>query len=181
MANGDSCVLDDGHARWLCQGDVFSSVPLAYTSVTVEGFRSGYTDGPAVLATHDCVLDKRGRGILKIERVHFLPLLTTDGLDPGRLGELRKKSGELQPFEAMYLGEVAGFGESYVLMSNVAQVPATYFDLHAVPIHEGAEDQRACPQQRDTRIGRLADEAIPLLRRKWIAHWTRLDGTPVAD
>jgi hypothetical protein len=175
MMSGDEPLARQlvSYDKWLSQGDVFLSLPLV--SVGLRNDRSLHlmqSDGPAVLITHDCVLDKRNKHGLTIERVHVLPLLTTDGLANARVSNLKAKQGQLQPYEAMYVGALPEVGDCYLLVSNPKVIPAAYFALTATDV--GDEDLRATPSAAtDSRCGRLHPDDVELLCAKWNAYWTR--------
>lgn len=160
-------------ADWLSQGDIFSSVPLADVGLRDDhGLHLTQSNGPAVLVTHDCVLDKRNKGGLTIERIYVLPLLTTTRLDEDLLSTLRGSRGKLKPYEAMYLGEVSDLGECYFVVSDPKLIPAGYFDLTVTDLGHG--DLRATPRYGGARLGKLCDDDVHLLRLKWAVYWTRM-------
>ena len=64
------------HLPWLCQGDLFRDVPIV--DCTLQGratIRPRISNGPALLLTHDCAMDKRTKsGLPRVERLQFAPL-----------------------------------------------------------------------------------------------------------
>jgi hypothetical protein len=75
------------------------------------------------------------------------------------------------------LGDVADFGESCILLSDPYYLPAGYFvpilDEHAGHAYAEKGAKYCTPQLHDSRVGRLDDEQITLLRKKMAAFWTR--------
>jgi hypothetical protein len=166
---------------WLCQGDLFSHAPVVMTDLDESGeLRSSIDFGPALLLTHDCAMDKPGRdGKPRIDRLQFAAVRSVESVEERLRSQLDPTSDKVGPFEALALGEVAGVGDAFILLSDPYYVPAEYFQLSMVDYsgHENAGDGSAhfaSPSFRDTRIGRLTEERTNLLRRKMIAYWMRL-------
>lgn len=160
---------------WLCQGDIFASVPILESDLNDETIDVRVESGPAMLLTHGCALDKKTRaGVLKLERMHFLPLRSTQLLDQGRQDMLRSKPSEIAPSEAFYLGHV-GVTESHVLLSEPYYLPAAYFQpsLYELALEDGEAESRMKANHGDTRIGRLTAAHLQLLLDKMNVYWTR--------
>ena len=161
---------------WLCQGDLFSSAPVLYYPDLSQDLLAQLRKGPAMLITHDCALDKmNNRGEAAIERLSFVRIRDLTATPDHRQQLLRTNAAELQPFEAHYLGEVAGFGESYVLLSDPYYLPAGYFGVETrafTGLPDG--EKRLAITNHDTRFGRLGDQSLELFRKKWNAYWTRV-------
>ncbi len=141
--------------------------------------QSSVIDGPAVLLTHDCDMDKPSRdGTPRIERMQFSRLRAFDSLPRDRQQSLRSQQSSLGPFEALYLGDVGSFGESFILLSDPYYIPRGYFSpgFQDYPDHPDAEGEAKylTALLHDTRIGRLEAEQLDLLRRKMAAFWARL-------
>lgn len=86
----------------------------------------------------------------------------------------RNKPG---PFESLYLGDIESFGESCILLSDPFYIPSSYF-LPAFGDYGGyAEAQEGARyltvQLHDSRVGRLEEAELILLRTKMTAFWTR--------
>jgi hypothetical protein len=122
-------------------------------------------------------MDKVNReGVPGVERLNFLPLLSVEAAPADRRGLLRR--GRLEPFEPFYLGNVPEVGESYVVLSEVYALPAAYFgpSIQSFEDHpSAAEDaQRYLVATRnDSRLARLSDEQLEMLKDKVNAYWTR--------
>lgn len=170
------------HVPWLGQGDIFASAPIIDITLTDAGdVQVVAIEGPAVLLTHDCDMDKPDRttGQPRIPRMQFARLRAVDALPPSYQRTLRTSRNKLGPFEALYLGDIQGFGESCVLLSDPYYIPSAYF----LPIFgeytghvEAVEGARyITAQAHDSRMGRLDEAQLILLRRKMAAFWTRLD------
>lgn len=164
---------------WLSQGDVFSSVPVLDVVTANSRAVASLRPGPAMLVTHDCALDKKtGSGRSTIDRISFVRLRDVASLPAQRADLLRGRADELQPYEALYLGEIEGIGESYVLVSDPYFLPALYFATELRQFDGSLEDASPqtllVPVANDARVGRVSDPVLGLLCNKWIAHWTRL-------
>lgn len=169
---------------WLCQGDIWESVPILVPDVDTTGELRATCDqeGTVVLATHGCVLDKATRsGQSTIERLQFLPLLALATQDRNRQALLRRE--EVNPAEAIFVGDVPGIGEAYCLLSEIYWLPARWFDPELVSFdgHPDAEEGTKYLTARSggTRLGRLEDERVSILHQKMRAFWTRsIEGNP---
>lgn len=111
-----------------------------------------------------------------MERLNFLPLLSLDATDSNRRALLRRRS--LEPYEALYVGPVAEFEETYCVLSEMYPLPAAYFrpsirSFAGHPSADSDEQQYLVPTVNDTRIGRLDDSVLRLLHDKLNAYWTR--------
>jgi hypothetical protein len=164
---------------WLCQGDIFRDIPVLIPRILADAMVVAVAVelGPAILVTHNCAMDKQTRsGQPRVERLNFLPLLSLDATDPNRRALLRRRS--LEPYEALYVGPVAEFGETYCVLSEMYPLPARYFrpSIRSFEGHPSAgsdEQQYLVPTVNDTRIGRIDDSVLRLLHDKLNAHWTR--------
>lgn len=165
---------------WLCQGDVFGNVPVL--DVAIDGdinISARMMFGPAVLMTHDCAMDKPDKdGRPRVEFLQFARLRSMASLPEGKRNNLRGARAKVPPFEAMYLGEVAEFGEAFILLTDPYFLPSRYFSLAFVNYrdHVAADPQVSdyiTPRSADSRVGRIDEEQIDLLRRKMMAFWTR--------
>lgn len=151
---------------WLCQGDVFESVPLPGAGAW----------GPAVLLTHDCNLDKAsGKGDVAIARIQFAPLIDTAS-NPSLRGQLRK--GSLNPPEAVLVGKLPAGWEGFLLLGEMFTLPADHFEPELVTFPPGPENPEPdFPHLRCTREGnrlaRMEEVAIRLLHEKMVLFWTR--------
>jgi len=162
---------------WLSQGDIFAAVPILIPRVlpTGEVVASG-DQGPAVLVTHDCALDKtnRAKTEVKVRRLFFLPLLAVSNVTPNEMAVLRRN--EVIPTESLYIESAGSFGEAYCLLSEAYYLPADLFRLQlTVHTHPEAEAEVAHLQasRSHARVGRLDESSLLLLKRKWIGFWTR--------
>lgn len=168
------------HLPWLCQGDIFASTAIVDVSLAATGEIQAHSIvGPAVLLTHGCDMDKpNSDGTPRIERMQLARLRAIESLPASRQRALRSQPGSLGPFEALYLGEVATLGESFIFLSDPYYVPAAYFlpkfeQYLGYPDAEG-DAKYLTPLARDSRIGRLEAEQLALLRRKMTAFWARV-------
>ncbi|MCA1607441.1 MAG: hypothetical protein LC775_18700 [Acidobacteria bacterium] len=170
------------HLPWLGQGDIFGEIPVVGAELDHAGNVRVYSSpGPAVLLTHDCAMDKpdKATGLPRVERLQFARLRSITALPSNRQASLRGAAKKLGPFEALHLGEIPQFGETFVLLTDPYYLPAQYFDLALLshinhPEAEPVGAEYTTPQRRDTRIGRIDAEQLDLLRRKMFAYWTRL-------
>ena len=170
---------------WLQHGDVFSRVSLATVSSSLtQGNPDGtrpietvYLDGPAVLMSRTCYITKpeiNGSQTPKAELLHFLPLKTVEGLKPDQVSRLRASSGRQGPYGAMYLGDVATFGECYLTLASITAVPVPYFELNLethAPEDDSDSGLRCVGGRNCRRVGRLNDADLTLLDKKWVLHW----------
>jgi hypothetical protein len=162
----------------MCQGDIWESVPIVLPSMDTSGRLRATCDqeGPALLATHGCALDKATRsGQSTIERLQFLPLLALAQQDRNRQTLLRRE--EINPPEAVFVGDVPGIGNAFCLLSEMYWLPARWFDPELVSYddHPDAEEgtRYLTAHSGGTRLGRLEDERLSLLHQKMRAFWTR--------
>ena len=168
------------HLPWLCQGDIFSSVPVAdFTLTDANEVEVSLPIGPAVLLTHDCAMDKPTKtGVPRVERLQFVRLRSIDGLPLQQQQTLRGGRMSVAPFEAMHIGDVSRLGESFILLSDPYYLPAGYFtlkfdDYSNYPDIE-PDARYVTPQAHDTRVGRLDEAQLDLLRLKMLAFWARV-------
>ena len=163
---------------WFSQGDIFGSIPQVSAIVsTNSGIEWRSAEGPALLLTHGCALDKPRAGRPRITSLQFLPLLAVSQLDQGRQATLR--ANQLEPYEVLYVGDVPALTDSFVMVQDVFSLPAKYFDPDLVDYagHDGVEPDdppRLTATKNDGRIVRLDDTQIEMLHRKVQAFWTRM-------
>ena len=162
----------------MCQGDIWQSVPIVLPTIDSSGTLRATCDqdGPALLVTHGCSLDKATRsGQSRVERLQFLPLLALAQQDRNRQELLRRE--QINPAEAMFVGDVPGIGEAFCLLSELYWLPASLFDPTLVPYDDHPDAERGSKYLTahggGTRLGRLEDERISLLHQKMRAFWTR--------
>ena len=145
----------------------------------------GFRHGPAMLITHNCTLDKRNkRGELLTPRYHFLPVIALSEQNPDRQATIRRN--ELTPYEVCYLGDCGELQESFVVLHEIYALPSALFSpyLGAFEVDPEAESGQEYLgiQANDSRIGRIEDNRVELLRRKLNAYWTRkLSESPRAE
>lgn len=160
---------------WLCQGDIFANAPvLDFPDLSDGRLLPQMRNGPAMLVTHDCDLDKMKAGKPKIERLAFVRLRNVEELPADRIELIRGSGEKTQPYEAMYLGQIPGIGESYVLVSDPYFVPVGYFKTSIVTYPGPQPNQHLTVTENDSRRFRLSDADLALFRTKWIINWTRL-------
>jgi len=164
---------------WLSQGDLFQEVSVV---VAEPGFPVGLSApvGPAMLMSHDCVLDKRNAAGSTLSSLNFMPLHQMSLAEPNHSAALRR--GQLMPYNAMYVGDVPSIGPSYVEFSRIYRLPPKYLatELRTFdPPPEGEEvGEYLCAGRNDTRVAKLSAPALELLRSKWNAYWTRRQPPP---
>ncbi|MDX6744982.1 hypothetical protein [Actinocorallia sp. A-T 12471] len=170
------------HLPWLCQGDIFSDAPIVDIAAQgTGGLEASLIYGPAILITHDCAMDKPDKdGNPRVQHFQLVRLRSMSALPQDRRGNLKGGRAKVPPFEAMYVGDVGDLGESFILLSDPYFLPAGYFAPGFVDYrgHAEADPQVTnyiTPLLNDSRIGRLEEDQIQLLRRKIIAFWTRMD------
>lgn len=165
--------------KWLCQGDIFANAPvLDYPNMSDGRLIPQLRNGPAMLVTHDCDLDKLSGGKPKIERMAFVRLRNVEELPANRADLIRRSNGKLQPYEAQYLGRIPGVGESYVLVSDPYFVPVSYFGTAIVQYPGPEPNQHLTATANDSRRFRLSNADLTLFRTKWTINWTRLQPKP---
>lgn len=160
---------------WLCQGDLFLRAPLLSSPLGAAGLTAAMAVGPALLMTHDCVLDKTNKKrVVRAAYATFLPLRKVVLLADDRAALIRQNT--VTPYEALYVGEVPEAGEVYLSLACPATVPLSYF-APELQDFEGEEEPHLTATANDTRVGTLTADQVGLLRTKWNAHWTgRLPG-----
>ncbi|MHB8452756.1 MAG: hypothetical protein ACYDAQ_20220 [Mycobacteriales bacterium] len=172
------------HEPWLGQGDIFLEAPVLAASLGADGLlRFSAEIGPALLLTHDCVLDKPpfAGGAPRTERLQFARLRAAESLPPNRRDTLRGMATKPEPVEALWLGDLLDLGPSFILLSDPYFVPVGYFQpyLEDYSRHEHARPGDAkrylTPAVNDTRIGRLDESQLVLLQRKMMIFWTRAE------
>jgi hypothetical protein len=169
------------HLPWLCQGDIFRDVPVIdVTLADPSRVEVISRSGPAVLLTHDCAMDKPNRrGEPRVERLQFARLRSIDALPPDKQGSLRGSATSSGPFDVLYVGEISDLGESFILLSDPYYLPAAYFalrfdDYTGHPDAGAGSATYAAPGAHDTRLGRLDQAQMDLLRVKMLAFWARV-------
>lgn len=171
---------------WLSQGDVFRRVMISRFGVSNSVATEGVDHGPALLVSHACAIDKKnGQGRSTLEYLSFLPLQSVSALQRDRQGNIRASDGKLQPYSALYLGEVPDVGESYVPLVQPFTVPAVFFqtELQEYSAGEAGDDAGAMirPTVNDTRSARLNTETLRMFWRKWAVQWTGIDPLAADD
>lgn len=174
------------HKPWLAQGDVFQRVMISRFGVSNSVSTEGVERGPALLVSHSCAIDKKNRqGQSVLEYLSFLPLQAVSALAKDRQGNIRASAGKLQPYSALYLGEVPEVGEAYVPLGQPFTIPALLFqtELQEYGAEEAGEDAGTMirPTMNDTRVARLGPEDLRMFWRKWSVHWTGIDPLPEDD
>jgi hypothetical protein len=161
---------------WLSQGDMFAKVPVLRAGIT-DRPEAQLEDGPALLVTHSCSIDKKQKGRSRLEYLTFLPIHDVTLLPSERQTTLRTRAERLRPYEALYLGHLPGVGEGYVNLVEPYTLPAAIFqpNLRQFSSEETGEeaDSRIVLTFHDTRVGTLSEEGLALLQNKWMVHWTR--------
>lgn len=164
---------------WLGQGDIFEQVPIFLAQRDAGGVHVPVpaTEGPALLVTFDCVLDKRSRMTPRVKRFHFLPLVAV-AAQPQQRQDLVRANG-LTPYELIYVGDIPTLGgEFFAILGEVYSVPAKHF---AHELHDYQGQNPASPPGEpnlrltsgDNRLGSLDTTELDLLRDKWNAYWTQ--------
>lgn len=170
---------------WLSQGDIFERVPLLDVTVAGAGIAIAGVNqfGPAVLVTHDCVLDKTNRRLaVKVNRLYFMPLLAVSATTTDQAVALRRN--EVIPTESLYIPDAGSFGEAYCVLSTAYYLPAEIFGLRLTHFdHPEAQEGEAHLEgtRHCLRVGRLDADSLELLHLKWSGFWTRKtpnDGPP---
>jgi hypothetical protein len=114
-----------------------------------------------------------------MDRFQFARLRTFASLAHERQQNLRGRADKVEPTEVLVVGEIPDLGETFMLLSEPHYLPATYFGGTFVDYadHKDATgDDRAFltpASKHDTRICRLDDPQIELLRLKMQGFWTR--------
>lgn len=172
------------HSAWLSQGDVFKKLLFVRAGVSDSRAAQSLDHSPAMLISHGCAIDKKSNGKMRVEHLSFLPLLSVEALPKDRAALLRSKANELQPYEALYLADVEGVGESYVMLTQPYTLPAALLrpELRTFTAEETGEkeDQRVVATMWDTRVGTLNPECLTLFSQKWNVQWTRMLPKPEA-
>lgn len=164
------------HAKWLSQGDIFLSAPILDAVCVGEECVPRVSTGPALLITHGCSLDKKtNAGAWTIRTFHFLPLRATSGLGDDKQTLLRQQADLVNPAEAFYLGDVPELTESHVLLSEPFSIPATHFrpSLKEFSLPDGKSETMLIANSNDSRLARLSDPHLAILRDKLNVYWTR--------
>jgi hypothetical protein len=169
------------HLPWLGQGDIFAEVPIIISELDqAREVVVRQEPGPAILLTHDCAMDKPDRnGNPRVETLQFASLKTFSALSSDRQINLRGQATALMPFDALYVGQIPDFGETFFVLADTFCLPSTFFSLEFSDYggHEHADDNIAnyvVSRAKDTRIGRLDQSQLDLLRRKLPAYWARV-------
>lgn len=135
--------------------------------------------GPALLLTHGCAMDKpnRATSLPRVEFLQFAALRSLSVLEPNIARRLRNRDST--PYELIYAGETADFGETFVSLTETFHLPATYFSL---TFHDFSDDPRSgdgndgpyvVAGANGDRIGRLEAHQVLDAHLKIIAFWTR--------
>lgn len=171
------------HSPWLSQGDIFRLVPIVLAGVSKAVATASLQTGPAMLVSHGCAIDKKSKsGKSVVEYLSFLPLQSVQALERGTAGDLRGRAGELQPYNALYLGDVTDIGESYVDLTQPYTLPALLLRTELQPFTDAetgeGDDERVVATMHETRVAALTHDALKLFWRKWSIQWTRVDPFP---
>jgi hypothetical protein len=119
----------------------------------------------------------KATGLPRIEFFQFAALRSLSVLDEQRQGLLRRK--KVDPFEALYLGEVGTVGESFSLLTQPYFLPASYFGPYFQDfagnkfIPEGGPSKFLVAGANGERIGALDAEDLELMRDKIVAFYSR--------
>lgn len=176
----DATSLVAPNKPWLSQGDIFSSVPIVRAGVEGGIAVQGLQRGPALLISNDCAIDKKsGPGRSTLEYLSFLPIQDVAALNRGRAAALRGQGADLQPYNALYLGELSEIGVGYADLAQPFTLPALLLrtelrDFTDAETGEGG-DRRIVATMHDTRVGTLSAASRIVLWRKWAIQWTRFD------
>ncbi|WP_344829351.1 hypothetical protein [Actinocorallia longicatena] len=125
-------------------------------------------------------MDKPNKdGSPRVDLLQFARLRSMGSLPEDKRSTLRGMRQKLQPFEALFVGEVADLGESFILLSDPYFLPASYFGLEFINYkdHPEADPEIAdyvTPVLRDSRVECLDEGQISLLRQKMAAFWARV-------
>ena len=159
------------HSPWLGQGDLFLTAPLVATQTNGSAVTSEIILAPALLASHDCALDKvNARGVMQATHVTFLPLRSLTVLEGNRANIVR--SNNVTPYDFFFVGVLPGLGESYLSLNTPSTVTLDYFEPE-LRMFPGDSEAHLVAQRNDTRIGTLSSAQLELFRTKWNVYWTR--------
>jgi hypothetical protein len=170
---------------WLCQGDVFSDVPLVVASY--ENGEVGFTatTGPALLISEDCQIDKRTSRAGKPKPANFFQLVPVRALSRNQLGSdlvRRLLDGDRNPPALVYLDDVGG-NEALAVLSESFPLPSAYFELD---VEDFTGDPRHDPNDPDPvhvvarrpglhRVAAMSEAERHLLQEKLAFYWTHAE------
>jgi hypothetical protein len=165
---------------WLSQGDIFSDLPLVDTFLGSGVSVAALPRGHALLVTHDCMLDKCNKhGTSLVEHLTFLRLIDVEAQLATKRKQLREAKDKEQPYRALYIGDVEGFGEAFVDINAPFTHPAELLGTESRDHDDG--DRRLAATLNADRAGRLSEDVVQLFRIKWNANWTGMKPDLTAD
>lgn len=165
---------------WLSQGDLFRAIPIVETTVTDGVVEVRLDNGPSLLCSHGCELDKRTRsGASTLKRIQFVPLRAVAVLNEDRRSELRAWHGDLNPARIFHVGLVEGLGDVFCNLTEIYSLPAEYFlpELREFTIGDAIEHMLVATEN-DNRLGQVDEDQLDLLRRKLMTFMTRFKIEP---
>ncbi len=167
---------------WLSQGDVFVEVPIVRPRHVGDGVTFFPNQGPALLLTYGCVLDKRTHSNPprpQSSRLQFAPVRSPESANLGaQRMTLLRDGGEISPPEAIYL-DLRDAGECVALLSDAFTLPTSYFALEIEDFsgHQGCDETdpfHAIARQHGERAETLTSEELHLMHLKMNVFWTGL-------
>ncbi len=162
---------------WLRQGDVFEDIPWVAGVHEGDVIRAAVGAGAALLITHGCQMDKRtNSGRPKAERLQFLPLHPTENLNPDSRGRLRRL--EVNPPEAIFVGELPDGQEAFGLLGEACTLPASFFGVELEWFEDHPEADPTNPyhlvaRRHACRLGTLDDAQLQVMHQKMLVFWAR--------
>lgn len=172
---------------WLCQGDVFRSVPIVYPRQVDDQIKFESRSGAALLLTENCQLDKigPGEGQPAIRRLVFAPIWPLTALATSMQRLLREH--QVNPPEGVYLDDIGVGQETTALLGEAYQLPASYFsvsiqDFHGTPGLEPHAVRLVANRNADRLCSMTTAERL-LLHDKMTVFWTRMraEGSTLFD
>lgn len=163
---------------WLSQGDLFRNLLIPRAGVDQGAATVALTQGPALLVSHGCAIDKKRKGISVADYLTFVPVHDLSIVNHDKAKALRAAANGLTPYEVLYLGSLPGLGEAYAALNEPFTLPTLLLrtelrNYSPDDTGEAEEEQRLTPNVWDTRFGTLNPDVIDLLADKWNALWTR--------
>lgn len=167
---------------WLRQGDVFETVPYVHLEASDHGHRVVNEEFAGLLVSENCQLDKRtGRGLPRPgQRLLFLPVRPLEVFDPNHQSKML--AGEVQPPEAVYVGEFEG-ERLAARLGEIFSLPAAIFSPRSVnysghPDADPADPHHLTVDARWTRLMTMDAEALQLMHRKMWMFMTHREPEP---
>lgn len=157
------------HVPWLCQGDVFSDVPIVSVSSSTK-IDVHVDRGAALLPIENCQLDKRRRNRTSaVLWLQFLPLPDLNDAEPNLRQRLLAR--EVSPPSTVYVGKASSGEELYGHLGEAYPLPPAYFGLEMQSFEgnifaDAADPYHVVPTVNDSRIGRLTDTWLRTLHHK---------------